>query len=243
MNKRILVGVDAPISPATQHALRSLSSLLEEASPHLTVVLLHIVPVPVLASPAPGLYSGHLHAPGMTDEQREEGEIALRRARTELQHRGLEPERIEVMLRVGAPADEIVKIARELEVDLIMVGCRGNAFRQRLRRIFAGSVSHRILAIASCPVTIVTPPAPVRLRRPHDLVAWYEEAITRYLREHTGDLTVFTPQEVAVAFAPPGKHAPDRKERAAAILALEHLARDGILCRHDVKGQMRYVND
>ena len=95
-------------------------------------------------------------------------------------------------------------------------------------------------------------PAPSRLSHrlprfacaaPHDLVAWYEEAITRYLREHTGDLTVFTPQEVAVAFAPPGKHGPDRKEHAAAILALEHLARDGILCRHDVKGQMRYVND
>ena len=30
---------------------------------------------------------------------------------------------------------------------------------------------------------------------------------------------------------------------AAAILALDHLANDGILCRHDVKGEMRYVND
>jgi nucleotide-binding universal stress UspA family protein len=243
MNKRILVGIDAPISPATQHALRSLSAWLEEASPRLSVVLLHIVPVPVLASPAPGFYSGHLHSPTMSNEQRQEGEIALRRARTELQNRGLSPERIEVMLRIGAPAEEIVKVAKELEVDQIMVGSRGNTFRQRMRRVFAGSVSRRVLALAPYPVTIVSPLPPLRLRRPHDLVSWYEEAITRYLQEHTGDLAVFTPQEVALAFAPPGKHGPGRKEHAAAILALEHLARDGILCRHDVKGQMRYVND
>jgi len=41
----------------------------------------------------------------------------------------------------------------------------------------------------------------------------------------------------------PNKKAPGRKERAAAILALEELARNGVLCRHDVKGELRYVND
>ncbi len=243
MNKRILVGIDAPISPATQHALRAMSALLEETFPQTSLVLLHVVPVPVMASPAPGMYGGHLHMPSMTGEQRERGEVALRRARTELQHRGVAPERIEMMLRVGTPAEETVKMAKELEVEMIVVGSRGSAFRQKLRRLIAGSISRRILALAPCPITIVVPPASVRPRRPHDLVTWYEESITRHLREHTGDLTVFTPQEVALAFAPPGKKGPGRKERAAAILALEHLARDGVLCRHDVKGQMRYVND
>ncbi len=80
-------------------------------------------------------------------------------------------------------------------------------------------------------------------KRPADLVTWYEESITHYLQEHTSDLTVFTPLEVAQMFAPPGKKSPGRKERAAAILALEQLARGGVLCRHDVKGEMRYVND
>jgi hypothetical protein len=63
------------------------------------------------------------------------------------------------------------------------------------------------------------------------------------LQEHTGDLTIFTHREVAQMFVPPNKKAPGRKERAAAILALEELARNGVLCRHDVKGELRYVND
>jgi hypothetical protein len=80
-------------------------------------------------------------------------------------------------------------------------------------------------------------------KRPSDLVTWYEESITHYLQEHTSDLAVFTPGEVAQMFMPPSKKAPGHKERAAAILALEQLARNGMLCRHDVKGEMRYVND
>jgi hypothetical protein len=78
---------------------------------------------------------------------------------------------------------------------------------------------------------------------PGDLVNWYEKSIRQYLQEHTDDLTVFSPQEVAQMFVPPGKKAAGRKERAAAILALEQLAHRGTLCRHDIKGEMKYVND
>src|SRR5207247_9648545 len=90
------------------------------------------------------------------------------------------------------------------------------------------------------PVIIIHCP---RTKQPADLVTWYETSITHYLQEHTSDLTVFTPLEVAQMFAPPGKKTVGRKERAAAILALEQLAYGGVLCRHDVKGEMRYVND
>jgi hypothetical protein len=148
-----------------------------------------------------------------------------------------------MMIRQGAPAEEIVKAAQEQQVEMIVVGSRGNAFRQRLRRIFVGSISRHVLALAGCPVTIIVQPASTRARRPHDLVKWYEISITHYLEEHTGDLTIFTPQEVTLTFAPPDKKEPGRKERAAAILALEQLASNGLLCRHDVKGEVRYVND
>ena len=80
-------------------------------------------------------------------------------------------------------------------------------------------------------------------RHPPDLVTWYEKSIRQYLQERTSDLTVFSPQEVAQMFVPPGKKIVGRKEKAAAILALEQLARGGMLCRHDVKGEMKYVND
>jgi nucleotide-binding universal stress UspA family protein len=244
MKKRILLGVDAPISPATRQALRAISALFELSSREITFVLLHVIPVPTVTSPTFGVYGGHMQSLEFTNEQRSRGEKTLRLARTELQHYGIEAEQIEVMLRHGSPAEEVLKAAKELPADMIVIGSRGNTLGQRLRRILAGSVSRRILATAPCPVTIVAPPSTPHHQNSRDLVKWYQTSITHYLEEHTGDLTVFTPQEVTHAFAPPDKKKePGRKERAAAILALEQLASSGVLCRHNVKGELRYVND
>ncbi|MGZ6364622.1 MAG: hypothetical protein ACXWPS_01520, partial [Ktedonobacteraceae bacterium] len=60
MNKRILLGIDAPISPATQHALRSMSEFVEQAAPLLQIVLLHVIPIPYFSSPALGMSTGHM---------------------------------------------------------------------------------------------------------------------------------------------------------------------------------------
>ena len=240
MNKHILLGIDAPISPATQQALRSMSEFVEQLAPQLHLILLHVIPIPSISSPALGMYVGHLQPTFVTYEQRSLAEDVLRNARTELQKQGIPSGQIETQIRLGVPADQIVKVAKELHVDFIVVGSRGNSTMQKIRRFIAGSTSRRILQIASCPVMIVNSP---QSRQPADLVTWYEESITHYLQEHTCDLTVFTPLEVAQMFAPPSKKAPGRKEKAAAILALEQLARSGVLCRHDVKGEMRYVND
>ncbi|HLH63594.1 MAG TPA: universal stress protein [Ktedonobacteraceae bacterium] len=240
MSKRILLGVDAPLSPATLYAVRTVSELIEQTSPRVKLVLVHVVPAPYIASPSLGVYAGQLQTTTVTTEQRAQAEHVLRKASLELQNRGIDADSIETLMRVGLPAEGIVKAAKDVFADLIVVGSRGNALKQRLRRAFAGSISRKVLQLAPCPVMIVTYP---RLKQPSDLVTWYEEAITRYLQEHTGGLMVFTPVEVAEKFAPPHKTAPGRKETAAAILALEQLARDGKLCRHDVKGEMRYVND
>jgi len=242
MNKRILLGIDAPISPATQQALRTMSEFVEQAAPQVYLVLLHVIPIPAIASPALGMYVGHMQPTLFTYEQRAQAEDALRKARTELQKRGIAPDQIETQIRLGVPADQIVKLAKELQVDFIVVGSHGSSVKQKLRRFIAGSTSRRVLQIASCPVMIVRY-TPAKSKQPANLVTWYEDSITHYLQEHTGDLTVFTPQEVAQMFAPPSKKAPGRKEKAAAILALDELARTGVLCRHDVKGEMRYVND
>ena len=240
MNKHILLGIDAPISPATQQALHLMGEFVEQAAPQLHIFLLHVIPVPALSFPAPGMYIGHVQPPLYSNEQHVQAEEALHKARTELEKQGIASGQIEMLIRLGVAADQIVRVAKELHVDFIVVGSRGNSVKQKIRRLIAESTSRRILQLAPCPVMIVNSP---ETRRPGDLVTWYEESITHYLREHTGDLTVFTPGEVAQMFIPPGKKAPGRKERAAAILALEQMARNGILCRHDVKGEMRYVND
>jgi len=57
-------------------------------------------------------------------------------------------------LRMGAVAEEIVDLAGELEVDLIIVGSRG---LRGIRRAIAGSVSERVFRHARCPVMVVRP--------------------------------------------------------------------------------------
>ena len=55
-------------------------------------------------------------------------------------------------LRMGAVAEEIVDLAGELEVDLIIVGSRG---LRGIRRTLAGSVSESVFRNARCPVMVV----------------------------------------------------------------------------------------
>ncbi len=246
MNKRILLGIDANFSPATQQALHTVSEFIQQATPLLRLVLLNVIPIPAIASPSLGLYAGQFQSSSVTPEQRTLAEDILWRARAELQKQGVASAQIEVLIRVGLPADEIVRAAQELQVDFIVIGSRGNSLGQRIRRFFAGSISRKVLHTASCPVMIVVSPLiPLssKTHHPADLVKWYEEAITRYLQEHTSALIVFTPLQVAQTFAPAKRKAPKRKEVAAATLALEQLARSGVLCRHEVKGELRYIND
>jgi len=240
MNERILVGIDADLSLATQQTLRSVGELFEPAAPQLYVVLLNVIPMPQMVVAHPGFYMGQALPIAPSAWQRTQAEEALYKARAILQEYGIAPDHIQMIIRTGVPAEEITKVAREIHTNLIVVGSRGNAWRYRLRRLLLGSVSRSILRDTPCPVMIVNQSS---YKRPSDLVAWYTEEIKRYLQEHSGSLTVFTPLEVAQFFTLSNKQQPGRKEIAAATLALENLASDGVLCRHDVKGERRYVND
>jgi nucleotide-binding universal stress UspA family protein len=239
MNNRILLGIDTDLSPPTQYALRVASSLLEESSPDLCLLLLHVIPTLSDTQPT---WGKSLTAPCFfppTTMQRLQAVQALQRARTVLQQRGIAPERIKVLQRAGSPADEIIEAARELRVDFIVIGSHGASFAQRLRRVVAGSTSRRILRLAPCPIMVVVPP---RMPSPGRLVAWYREAVTRSLQEQPATLKVFTACDVAQLFAPPNRKVRTREVEAAAN-ALEELARSGVLCSHTVKGEVRYLND
>src|SRR5579884_150288 len=117
MIKRVLLGIDAPLSPATRHALRTVSAWCEQAS----IVLLHVIPTPNITSPALGMYVGHIQPTAFTLEQRNEAEAVLRAARVELQHRGVLPEQIETMIRSGTPADELARVAKEIAADFLVI--------------------------------------------------------------------------------------------------------------------------
>jgi len=234
MIRRILLTVDADISPGTKLALYIVSELLELSSAQPGLVLLHVIPVPF---ETPSKFGMSIVTP--TAEQRELAENALHRARIELQKQGIVPERIEVLLRSGTPADEIAKAAKELDADFIMIGSQGNSLKQKMRRFLMGSTSQQVLKLAPCPVLIASLP---QMPRPRNLVVWYEEAITHYLHEHPGRLLVFTSHEAAHMFAPPYRTA-GPKEVDAASVALEHLAYSGVLVCQKVNGELRCIND
>lgn len=238
MNVRILVGVDTDLSPLTQHTLRTVGELFQDSPPGVYLILLHVIPMTQVIAAHPGWYIGQDISFTPSSWQRSQAEEILRKAGALMQQQGITAE--QSVIRSGATVDEIVKTAREMRANLVVVGSHGDSFLQRVRRFFIGSISHSVLRAAPCPVMIVTSPHSPRAT---DLVAWYEEAIRRYLDEHTHSLSVFTAQQVAQQFAPPNKKKVGRKEVAAAILALERLANDGMLCRHTVQGEPRYVND
>ena len=59
---------------------------------------------------------------------------------------------IEITMLKGNPSQEIIKYVKEHSIEQLVIGSRGlNTFQEML----LGSVSHKVMKHASCPVTIV----------------------------------------------------------------------------------------
>lgn len=58
---------------------------------------------------------------------------------------------VETLVRSGEPAEQIVRAAGELKVDLVVIGGRGKGAMQA---ILLGSVAYRVLHHAPCPVLV-----------------------------------------------------------------------------------------
>ena len=63
--------------------------------------------------------------------------------------------RVEEILRIGVPFLEIVKAAREKDVDLIVMGTHG---RTGLSHVLIGSVAEKVVHHAHCPVLTIKHP-------------------------------------------------------------------------------------
>ena len=61
-----------------------------------------------------------------------------------------------VVLKVGLPGEEIVRLAAEEQADMIVMGTQG---RTGLDRLLLGSVAERVIRRAPCPVLTVPPDA------------------------------------------------------------------------------------
>jgi nucleotide-binding universal stress UspA family protein len=60
----------------------------------------------------------------------------------------------DILVEVGSPANMILKIAVDLEADLIVIGARGAGAVARLASHF-GSIAHKVVSHAHCPVLTV----------------------------------------------------------------------------------------
>jgi nucleotide-binding universal stress UspA family protein len=96
------------------------------------------------------------HMPEFIADVREEAGTAARRFHGAVQHAHAMAEKVQVKLHVhivaGHPVRDIVELAAELEVDVLVIGARGHsALYERL----IGSRADRLVNLAPCPVLVV----------------------------------------------------------------------------------------
>jgi nucleotide-binding universal stress UspA family protein len=164
--KTILVPIDD--SEHSTVALQWGASLAQHYGAQL--LLLHVVPTTVEEVPRPGAGSGpligsssveQLVTPGGTSAAESlvidhvaQAETALAAlARTRLPA----PVPATVRVAVGRPAEEILRVAEEAGVDLIVMGTHG---RTGLRHVLLGSVAEAVERTVGCAVLTVKAPAP-----------------------------------------------------------------------------------
>lgn len=137
--RRILLPTD--FSESARHAQRYAVSFAKEHSASLT--LLHVVEaIPV------GYASDLFPVPMAQVYQEIEGyaKEELAKLAAEVRSRGVEPREMVVQ---GKPVTEIVRVAREEEIDLIVLGAHGKGL---LDKALFGSTTERVVRRAPCPV-------------------------------------------------------------------------------------------
>lgn len=124
----------------------------EALSPAENLKMLHVVNVPGIPYPAMGANVAKDLAMTVERAMKEEGERVLNQA-VSLLH--LHSGSVSKQLEMGTPAEFILKIAQEDNVDLVVMGARGLG---RIREQIFGSVSHRVMTHASCSTLLVKQP-------------------------------------------------------------------------------------
>ena len=147
-SKRILLATDG--SDDAILAARTAAALAQQMDSELHAVYVR----PRIARHRPGYYVG----PEVVEQAgRKEREGLEREAQRLLdlqaeEVRGAGGNVARAHLRVGTPDEEIVKLAKELGVGLIVMGSRGQG---GVRRALLGSVSDSVVRHAHCPVLVV----------------------------------------------------------------------------------------
>jgi universal stress protein A len=143
--QHILVPID--FSAYADQALDFAIALASKLSARLTVLhVIHIIPLGLAegGAPLPYAYIETLEA---------EVQQSLETYRQRVQEAGLD---CDIMAIHGVPFQSIIDLARDRQVDLIIMGTHG---RTGLKHILLGSVAEKVVRLAPCPVLITRGPA------------------------------------------------------------------------------------
>jgi nucleotide-binding universal stress UspA family protein len=131
--RRILVGYDGSVE--CERALEAAIALGDSSESRLLVLSVARPPEPSSGANALDAVSEHLKR-------------TLTRLRSRVRRKGIE---IETQVTQGHPAEEILRKAREDQVDLIVIGHQGMSRREERT---LGSIAQHVLSHAPCPVTV-----------------------------------------------------------------------------------------
>ena len=143
--KRILVPTD--FSEPSAIALKYARAFAEAFGASLDV--LHVMEDPFIYAPTS---EGYVPPSGMLEEMERNTRERLNKVLPEDARKEL---RAEVVLKKGSPFVEIVRYARENNVDLIVMGTHG---RGPIAHMLMGSVAEKVVRKAPCPVLTVRHP-------------------------------------------------------------------------------------
>jgi nucleotide-binding universal stress UspA family protein len=136
-NMKILVPVDG--SAYSMKAVETACDLAKAQAPASLVITAVAIQMPMLEE---GVY--------IAEKMKVLAEAALVKGKEVAQAKGVTPE---VILATGvSPADEIVRVAKDQQVDLIVIGSRGLAGKTRS---FLGSTASQVVTYSPCSILVV----------------------------------------------------------------------------------------
>jgi len=140
---RVLVALDG-----SDYSLKALDFAVDLAKKYQSqLVLVHVVMRQIYAINPPE--AGILAGTAIVRELEAEGKSILAKGEETVRTQGLP---VEIRLRQGVPAEELLRAAAEEKVDLMVLGSRGLS---QVKAFLLGSVSDKVSHHAKCPVLIV----------------------------------------------------------------------------------------
>lgn len=140
----VLIATDG--SQRSIDAARRASELLRNADHVTLLTVLNEIPGDDAGGFEGSVYSPEEQEALWSQEMSEAGDELARTAAA------LNAAQVDKRIEVGDVANTVCRIARQLEVDVIVVGSHG---RTGVERIFLGSVSEHVVRHAPCPVLVV----------------------------------------------------------------------------------------